>query len=98
MHVSRPAKCNVRYQTGCRVVATDSCEFLIYFMTWLSGTSRLQFSRLSTYDLQTLNYSGDERKPSRSYVQGVLLTLFTYYIISFQLPRNIVVCLTKGFV
>jgi len=66
-------------------------------MTWLSGTSRLQFSRLSTYDLQTLNYSGDERKPSRSYVQSVLFTLFTYYIISFQLPRNIVVCLTKGF-
>jgi len=66
-------------------------------MTWLSGTSRLQISHLSTYDLQTLNYS-DECKPSRSCVQGMLLSLFTYFIISFQLPHNIVVCLTKGFV
>jgi len=97
MHVSRTAKCNVRYHTGCRVVATDSYKFLIYFMTWLSGTPRLQLTRLSTYDLQTLNYD-DECKPSRSSVQSMLLTLFTYFIIYFQLPRNIVVFLTKGFV
>jgi hypothetical protein len=73
MHVSRIAKCNVRYHTGGWVVATDCYKFLIYFMTWLSGTSRLQFLRLSTYDLKTVNYS-DEYKPGRSCVRGMLLT------------------------